>query len=117
MVAHVVANSNCNLNSNGCIISDFGNSANLKMDNIRLYPPIQQFPTIDPTKATYLYVSDTGNHCIKKIDLSLKTSTVVAGQCGTTGFTDGPTGFNKLNKPTNLGITRHGILYFYDLGN
>jgi hypothetical protein len=90
---------------------------NLSIKNIRLYPPIQQFPPVNYTKPTYLYVSDTGNHCIKKIDLTLKTSRIVAGQCGTSGFTDGPTGFNKLNRPTNLGITRTGTLYFYDEGN
>lgn len=53
-------------------------------------------------------MSDTDNHCIKKIDLTLKTSVVVAGQCGTNGFKDGPDGLNLLNKPTNLGITQGG---------
>lgn len=56
----------------------------------------------------YLFVSDTNNHCIKKIDLFFKTSTVVAGQCGVSGFLDGPLGLNKLNKPSNLGITKNG---------
>ena len=42
---------------------------NLSIKNIRLYPSIQQFPPINSTKPTYLYVSDTGNHCIKKIDI------------------------------------------------
>lgn len=39
---------------------------------------------------------------------------VVAGNCGEKGFMDGPIGFNKLNRPTSLGITRSGVLYFYD---
>ena len=42
---------------------------------------------------------------------------VIAGKCGEKGFTDGPTGFNKLNRPTSLGISRTGVLYFYDQGN
>lgn len=49
--------------------------------------------------------------------MKIKTSIVIAGQCGKSGFTDGPTGFNKLNRPTNLGISRSGVLYFYDEGN
>ena len=30
---------------------------------------------------------------------------------------DGPTGFNRINKPGSLGVTRNGVVYFYDLGN
>lgn len=42
---------------------------------------------------------------------------MIAGECGESGFTDGPTSFNRLNRPTNLGITRNGVLYFFDEGN
>ena len=64
-----------------------------------------------------MYISDTNNHCIKRIDFYLQHSVIVAGICGYSGFTDGPYGFNKLNRPTNLGITRSGDIYFYDEGN
>jgi hypothetical protein len=43
--------------------------------------------------------------------------TVVAGTCGVSGFLDGPIGYSRLNLPRNLGISREGILYFFDSGN
>jgi len=33
------------------------------------------------------------------------------------GFLDGPLGFNRLNKPSNLGIDGKGHIYFFDEGN
>ena len=114
----IVANTTCSLSSQGCILSSSEiNNKTLSMDNLRASPPVLQFPPISQNQTQYLYVSDTENHCIKKLDLLLQTSTVVAGLCGQKGFLDGPIGFNKLNRPTNLGVTRTGDVYFYDLGN
>lgn len=112
----IVANSSCDVQQPGCVIYPT-NSNGLNMSNLRLWPPILQFPPTSPNQPEYLFISDTENHCIKKLNLQLKTSTVVAGECGTSGFMDGPTGFNKLNRPTSLGISRSGVLYFYDEGN
>jgi len=41
---------------------------------------------------------------------------VVAGICGVSGFLDGPLGYNRLYKPSNIGIDSKGIIFFYDLG-
>jgi hypothetical protein len=41
----------------------------------------------------------------------------VAGICGTPGFLDGPLGYNQLSRPTNLGVSREGVVYFFDSGN
>lgn len=41
----------------------------------------------------------------------------MAGFCGTPGFLDGPLGYNKLSFPTNLGVSREGVVYFFDSGN
>ena len=30
---------------------------------------------------------------------------------------DGPLGINRLNRPTNIGVSQKGIVYFYDEGN
>lgn len=30
---------------------------------------------------------------------------------------DGPLGYNRLNSPSNLGVSRQGVLYFFDSGN
>lgn len=43
--------------------------------------------------------------------------TTVAGLCGSSGFLDGPMGYNRLDSPRNLGISRAGTLYFFDSGN
>lgn len=42
---------------------------------------------------------------------------IVAGQCGVPGFMDGPLGYSLLNMPTNLGVSRLGVVYFFDEGN
>lgn len=65
----------------------------------------------------YLFISDTMNHCIKKITLRTKLTEVVAGKCGESGFLDGPLGFNLLNKPSNIGVDALGVVYFFDEGN
>ena len=64
-----------------------------------------------------MFISDTNNHCIKKLSLSDKLVTVVAGKCGVSGFLDGPLGYNRLSFPTNIGVTREGVVYFFDSGN
>ena len=33
------------------------------------------------------------------------------------GFKDGPLGINLLNQPSNLGVSRIGVVYFFDKGN
>ena len=47
----------------------------------------------------YIYVADTENHCIRKIDLDEGTSHVFAGKCGNPGFMDGPFGENQFKNP------------------
>ena len=37
--------------------------------------------------------------------------------CGEPGFIDGPSQFNRFNRPANLGVTKLGIVYVYDEGN
>lgn len=41
----------------------------------------------------------------------------MAGVCGTSGFMDGPLGYNLLFEPSNIGVDSEGIIYFYDEGN
>ncbi|MBX3102679.1 MAG: hypothetical protein KF690_09240 [Bacteroidetes bacterium] len=72
-------------------------------------------PTDLACVGTFLYVTDHGNHCIRKIDLSTGMVSTLAGN-GTAGFTDG-TGTNaRFNFP--WGITANGsTLYVADYGN
>lgn len=53
------------------------------------------------TDGTDLFIADTGNHCIKKIDASGNLS-VVAGLCGSAGNGDGTVGTATLNGPEGL---------------
>lgn len=62
-------------------------------------------------------MADTGNHCIKRLNFRLNEVDVVAGKCGSVGFQDGPLGYNLLNSPRNVGVSRKGVLYFFDSGN
>ncbi|MDB5099427.1 MAG: repeat containing protein [Cyanobacteria bacterium RYN_339] len=60
-----------------------------------------------------VYVADSGNHRIRKIDASGRVTTL-AGD-GTPGFTDGATGA-RFNSPTGLALTG-SALYVADAGN
>lgn len=42
---------------------------------------------------------------------------MIAGECGSSGFIDGPLGYNRLSYPRNLGVSREGTLFFFDSGN
>jgi hypothetical protein len=50
---------------------------------------------------TDLYVSDTGNNCIKKIDSGGNLS-AVAGTCGASGNVNGPVGVGKMSAPEGI---------------
>lgn len=50
---------------------------------------------------TDLYVADTNNHCIKKIDSSGNLS-AFAGTCGTAGNANGPVGVGTMNGPEGI---------------
>ena len=66
--------------------------------------------------ANTLYVADSANHTIRKIDLSTTPATVstIAGTAGTSGSTDGTTAA-KFNTPTGLALNSLGtILYVSD---
>lgn len=51
--------------------------------------------------------------------ISIATSeiSVIAGECGSSGFIDGPFGYNRLSYPRNLGVSREGTLFFFDSGS
>jgi sugar lactone lactonase YvrE len=68
------------------------------------------------TDGTSLFVADTGNSTIRKIDIALGTVTTFVGTAGTSGSTDGIGAAAFFNHPG--GITTDGtILYVADSGN
>ncbi len=66
-----------------------------------------------------LYLSDHGNHCIRRIDLNSGIIRRVAGQCGQSGFSgDGGMATNALlSHPRGLAFTKAGELLIADFGN
>ena len=64
----------------------------------------------------YLFISDTGNHCIKLFRMSNLQVEVFAGKCQVPGFSDGPLDTNMFNFPEQIGFTDK-FLFVVDRGN
>tara|TARA_B100000609_G_C17212935_1_gene434849 strand:+ start:596 stop:2665 length:2070 start_codon:yes stop_codon:yes gene_type:complete len=63
-----------------------------------------------------LYVSDTGNHRIRKIDIQDNSVTTIAGS-GTAGFTDATGVVAQFDQPHGIGMDNAGNLYIADTNN
>lgn len=63
-----------------------------------------------------VFVADTANHTIRKID-SGAVVTTIAGAAGLTGFSDATGGSARFNSPTGLALDAAGNLYVCDTGN
>ncbi|MBI3758433.1 MAG: SMP-30/gluconolactonase/LRE family protein, partial [Deltaproteobacteria bacterium] len=64
-----------------------------------------------------LFVADTGNHRIRRIDLATNTITTLAGN-GAAGLGgDGPAANAQLNYPSAVAVDGAGVVYVADTGN
>ncbi len=71
----------------------------------------------DPS-GTFLYVADTSNHAIRKLDIATHSVTTLAGQPGFLGFVDGPGRTARFDHPAGIAIDRSGtFLYLTDASN
>ncbi|MBK7251821.1 MAG: hypothetical protein IPI06_13410 [Gammaproteobacteria bacterium] len=61
-----------------------------------------------------VYVADTGNHAIRRIDASGNVTTW-AGALGQSGSTDGPVASARFNQPAGLALASDGTLYVTEL--
>jgi len=68
------------------------------------------------TDGTNLYVSDNGNHTIRKIVIATGAVTTVVGSAGVSGSTDGVGAAARLKNPRGLSIG-DGALYLGDANN
>lgn len=64
-----------------------------------------------------LYVSDTYNHCIRKVVITTGETTTFAGTAGTPGSTDGTGTAALFNYPVGIVRDSSGNLYVADSGN
>jgi sugar lactone lactonase YvrE len=67
----------------------------------------------------YVYVPDTGNHVIRRLDLATGVTDTVAGRPGQPGYAGdgGPAVDATLNSPVGLGVDTDGTLYIADSNN
>ncbi len=63
-----------------------------------------------------LFVSDTGNHTIRKITPA-GVVTTIAGRAGQSGFADGPSSSALFNSPLGIAVAPNGTIYVADSGN
>jgi len=68
------------------------------------------------TDGTFLYVADTGNHAIRKVDPSTGVVTTIAGVRGRNGLVESKDGVPLFNSPEGI-IFVNGMLYVSDTGN
>ncbi len=73
-------------------------------------------PTGITTDGKYLYVTDTGNHTIRLIELSSKAVTTLAGSPGLPGSAEGIQGAARFNVPVRITTDRTN-LYVTDFNN
>jgi len=63
-----------------------------------------------------LYVADTMNHTIRKVDPDGNVTTI-AGRPGTSGHTDGEGRSARFNEPSGIAVDDNGVIYVADTGN
>lgn len=97
----ITKDSSCRIENSNCIIQPIDTEPlHITAQNIRFVDALGTDQTSAYRKVAqvacpltshqYLFISDTENSCIKKIDLRIGLTTVVAGRCRYTGFQDGP---------------------------
>lgn len=64
-----------------------------------------------------LFVADTGNHTIRRVDASTGAVTTLVGTAGMAGSTDGSGSAARFNNPYGVALDAVGTLYIADYGN
>ncbi|MEZ4390804.1 MAG: hypothetical protein R3A48_06875 [Polyangiales bacterium] len=66
-----------------------------------------------------MYISDTGNHCVRRVDPTTQIIRAVVGRCGEFGFggDGGPGASATLHSPQDIEVGPDGWLYIADTNN
>ena len=64
-----------------------------------------------------LYIADSGNHCVRKVNADGKISTVAGTGVRGFGGDNGPASDAQLSSPSGVAIGPDGALYISDSGN
>lgn len=74
---------------------------------------------IDIDNRDRIYIADTGNHCIRRIDPGDHSIETIAGTPGQAGYSGdgGPATEAKLNTPSNVAVAPNGAVYIADTMN
>ena len=64
-----------------------------------------------------IYIADTMNQQVRKVDVITGTILAVAGVAGQTGNNDGTTASARLNSPLSVAVDANGNVYIADQGN
>jgi len=78
--------------------------------------PHFNLPTQVASDGTFLFVADTGNSTIRKIDLASKKVSTIGGQAGTDGKDDGPATKSTYGRPRGI-ATDGKFVYVADTAN
>jgi hypothetical protein len=112
-VTHLLGTGTCAFSPNG---------SNLSSSPINLVGGLAFYRF--PDGKEYLYFSETQSHCIRRVEISPgpPTVTTVAGQCNSSGFTDGATNSARFNAPYGITVSpelagSHPEIFVADTGN
>jgi sugar lactone lactonase YvrE len=82
-------------------------------DNVRFNTPTALALSLDEQS---LYVADTNNHRVRRIELATGRVSTLAGS-GDAGLVDGPAGSAQFNQPIGLAVDADGTLYVSEVAN
>ena len=114
----LAASGRANCVGSPCFVSDANPAPpNAAIDNMA-FPNDLAFDTRNPN---ILYVADTGDNCINRVDLTTRNMTRYAGQCdssgNTAGYVDGPALSAKFDRPYSVAMASDGTMYVADFNN
>ncbi|CAD8151053.1 unnamed protein product [Paramecium pentaurelia] len=112
-----------NNNNTECLSVDYSNYTQCldtqsdPVDPYKIKDVYKEQSVIQEEFREFLYIVDSGNHCIRQIDLQRKITKTIAGICGQSGFKDGLLGMNLFNTPDQMGIDVLGNIFVNDFNN